>query len=145
MVAKGHKNTNAPLIFENLGQFRGQKSLGPLEISLEKAHYVVCPQKKNNIPHFQNQQCINSYKMSSLLGFSKKKKPGCFVQGRFLIRSILYSIIGHSLFYQGYIFYIFFYILKFFPFLRQLHVSLRCLLIKGTVSRDFLLLVFFMN
>jgi hypothetical protein len=73
LVAKGHKNTNAPLIFENLGyyfffiwanyimghfsgffegastfltQFRGQKSLGPLEISLEKAHYVVCPQKK---------------------------------------------------------------------------------------------------
>jgi len=75
LVAKGHKNTNAPLIFENLGyyfffiwanyimrsgQFRGQKSLGPLEISLEKAHYVVCPQKKNNIPHFQNQRCINS-------------------------------------------------------------------------------------
>jgi hypothetical protein len=28
------------------GQFRGQKSLGPLKISLEKAHYVVCPQKK---------------------------------------------------------------------------------------------------
>jgi hypothetical protein len=28
------------------GQFRGQKSLGPLEISLEKAHYVVRPQKK---------------------------------------------------------------------------------------------------
>ena len=25
------------------------------------AHYVVCPQKKNNIPHFQNQRCINSY------------------------------------------------------------------------------------
>jgi hypothetical protein len=30
-----------------LGIFRGgQKSLGPLEISLEMAHYVVCPQKK---------------------------------------------------------------------------------------------------
>ncbi len=28
------------------GQFRGQKSLGSLEISLEMAHYVVCPQKK---------------------------------------------------------------------------------------------------
>ncbi len=28
------------------GQFKGQKSLGPLEISLEMAHYVVCPQKK---------------------------------------------------------------------------------------------------
>jgi hypothetical protein len=41
------------------GQFRGQKSIGPLEISLEIAHYVVCPHK-NNIPHFQNQRCINS-------------------------------------------------------------------------------------
>ncbi len=28
------------------GQFRGQKSLGPLETSLEMAHYVVCLQKK---------------------------------------------------------------------------------------------------
>jgi hypothetical protein len=55
---KGHKNTNAPLILKiwdfiffvlgklRSGQFRGQKSLGPLEISLEMAHYVVCPQKK---------------------------------------------------------------------------------------------------
>jgi hypothetical protein len=25
------------------------------------AHYVVCPQKKNYIPHFQNQRCIKSY------------------------------------------------------------------------------------
>jgi hypothetical protein len=37
-----------------LGQFRGQKSLGPLEISREMAHYVVCPKpKKNNVPNFQ--------------------------------------------------------------------------------------------
>jgi hypothetical protein len=43
------------------GQFRGQKSRGPLDISREMAHYVVCPQKKNNVPHFQNQRCINSY------------------------------------------------------------------------------------
>jgi hypothetical protein len=83
LVAKGHKNTIAPLIFENLGhyffwfwanyimghfsgyfegastfltpKFMSQKSLGPLEISLEMAHYVVCPQK-DNIPHFQNQR-----------------------------------------------------------------------------------------
>jgi hypothetical protein len=48
------------------GQFRGQKSLGPLEISLEMAHYVVCPQKKNYILHFQNQRCINSYKVCHL-------------------------------------------------------------------------------
>jgi hypothetical protein len=59
LVAKGHKNTNAPLILKIwdiifflvlgklhngpfLGIFRG----GPLEISLEMAHYGVCPQKK---------------------------------------------------------------------------------------------------
>jgi hypothetical protein len=42
------------------GQFRGRKSLGPLEISLEMAHYVVCPQKKK-YPPFQNQRCLNSY------------------------------------------------------------------------------------
>jgi hypothetical protein len=40
--------------------------------------------------------------MSSSLVFSKKKNPGCFVPGIFLIRTILYSIIGQSLFYQGY-------------------------------------------
>ena len=28
------------------GQFWGQKSRGPLEISLEMAHYVVCPKQK---------------------------------------------------------------------------------------------------
>jgi hypothetical protein len=89
---KGHKNTNAPLIlkiwdfiffwfwsnyimghfsgyFEGAStfltpKFRGQKSLGPLEISLEMANYVVIPQKKNNIPHFQNQWCIISYCVS---------------------------------------------------------------------------------
>ncbi len=44
------------------GQFRGQKSLGPLEISWEMAHYVVCPKpKKNNIPNFQNQRCIGIF------------------------------------------------------------------------------------
>ena len=44
------------------GQFRGQKSRGPLEISREMAHYVVCPkQQKNNIPNFQNQQCIGIF------------------------------------------------------------------------------------
>jgi hypothetical protein len=31
------------------------------------AHYVVCPQKKNNIPHFQNQRCINSYFHAGLI------------------------------------------------------------------------------
>jgi hypothetical protein len=65
MVAPVHKNTNAPLIlnirdiiFFCFGQtiyffdpcardnFRGQKSLGPLGISLEMAHFAVCPQKK---------------------------------------------------------------------------------------------------
>ncbi len=35
---------NGPLL--RSGQFGGQKILGPLEISLEMGHYVVCPQKK---------------------------------------------------------------------------------------------------
>ncbi len=43
------------------GQYRGhKKSLGPLKISHEMDHKVICPQK-NNIPHFQNQRYINSY------------------------------------------------------------------------------------
>jgi hypothetical protein len=41
--------------------FRGQKSLGPLKISLEMAHKVICWQNKNHVPHFQNQRFINSY------------------------------------------------------------------------------------
>jgi hypothetical protein len=36
------------------GQFWGKKSRGPLEISREMAHYVVCPKpKKNKIPNFK--------------------------------------------------------------------------------------------
>ncbi len=50
------------------GQFRGQKSLGPLKISHEMNHKVSFPQK-NNIPHFQNQRYINSY----LVWVNKKK------------------------------------------------------------------------
>ncbi len=63
LVAKGHKNTNAPLIFENLeyyffwfwanyimghfsGYFEGAKTFLTPKLSLEMAHYVVCPQKK---------------------------------------------------------------------------------------------------
>jgi hypothetical protein len=42
------------------GQFRGQKGLGPLEKPREMPHYMFSPRKKNNIPDFQNQQCINS-------------------------------------------------------------------------------------
>jgi hypothetical protein len=71
LVAKGHKNTNVLLIFENLGYyfflFWGKLHNGPflgifrggLDF-FEMAHYVVWPKKKNNIPHFQNQRCINS-------------------------------------------------------------------------------------
>ncbi len=31
---------------------RGQKSLGPLKMSLEMAHKVIVPQKKNYVPKF---------------------------------------------------------------------------------------------
>ena len=43
------------------GQFRGQKSLGPLKKSLEMAQKVIVPQKKNYVPHFLKQRDINSY------------------------------------------------------------------------------------
>ncbi len=40
---------------------RGQKSLGPLKMSLEMAHKVIVPQKKNYVPQFLQQRDINSY------------------------------------------------------------------------------------
>jgi tRNA(His) 5'-end guanylyltransferase len=40
---------------------RGQKSLGPLKMSLEMAHKVIVPQKKNYVPQFLKQRDINSY------------------------------------------------------------------------------------
>jgi hypothetical protein len=49
------------------------------------AHYIVCPQKKNIIPHFQNQRCINSYNAVSVnpqldtikgAGFSHQEERG---------------------------------------------------------------------
>ncbi len=43
------------------GQFRGQKSLGPLKMSLEMAHKVIVLQKINYVPQFLKQRYINSY------------------------------------------------------------------------------------
>ncbi len=71
MVAKGHKITNVPL-FKKLwdiifffgdcarDKLRGQKSLGPLKMSLEMAQKVIVPQKKNYVPQFLKQRDINS-------------------------------------------------------------------------------------
>jgi hypothetical protein len=43
------------------GYFEGAWTfLTPLKISLDMAHKVICPQKKNNLPHFQNQRYIYS-------------------------------------------------------------------------------------
>jgi hypothetical protein len=42
---------------------RGQKSLGPLKMSLEMAHKVILPPKKNYIPQFLKQRDINSYNL----------------------------------------------------------------------------------
>jgi hypothetical protein len=39
---------------------RGQKSLGPLKMSLKMAHKVILPPKKNYIPQFLKQRDINS-------------------------------------------------------------------------------------
>jgi hypothetical protein len=77
MVAKRHKITNVPL-FKKLwdiifffwdnhfmsfarDNLRGQKSLDPLKMSLEMAHKVIVPQKKNYVPQFLKQREINSY------------------------------------------------------------------------------------
>jgi hypothetical protein len=45
MVAKRHKITNVPLCCAR-DNLRGQKSLGPLKMSLEMAQKVIVPQKK---------------------------------------------------------------------------------------------------
>jgi hypothetical protein len=42
-------------------KFKGSKSLGPLKMSLEMAHKVIVPQKKNYVPQFLKQRDINSY------------------------------------------------------------------------------------
>ncbi len=39
---------------------RGQKSLGPLKMSLETAQKFIVPQKKNYVPQFLKQRDINS-------------------------------------------------------------------------------------
>ncbi len=39
----------------------GQKSRGPLKMSLETAQKVIVPQKNNYVPHFLKQRDINSY------------------------------------------------------------------------------------
>jgi len=43
------------------GNLGVKKVLVPIKISLEMSHKVICPQKKNNHPHFQNQRYNNSY------------------------------------------------------------------------------------
>ena len=69
MVAKINKITNVPLFkklwdiiffFWDNNNLRGQKSLGPLKMSLEIAQKVIVPQK-NYVPQFLKQRDINSY------------------------------------------------------------------------------------
>jgi hypothetical protein len=53
-----HKNANVPLILKvwnfmlRSGQFRRQKSLGPLKKPREMADYVFFPPKKHKTPRF---------------------------------------------------------------------------------------------
>ena len=56
-----HKITNVPLFKKLWDSLRGQKRLGPLKMSLEMAHKVIVPQKKNYVPQFLKQRDINSY------------------------------------------------------------------------------------
>ena len=53
MVAKRHKITNVPL-FKREGQFRGQKSRGPLKMSREMAQKVIVQTKKIMSQSFLN-------------------------------------------------------------------------------------------
>ncbi len=51
---EGAKTFSTPkLTRAHSGQFRGQKSLGPLKISREMVHKLIFPKTKNNIPNFQ--------------------------------------------------------------------------------------------
>ncbi len=67
-----HKKSTA-LLRHARDNLRGQKSLGPLKMSLETAQKVIVPQKKNYVPHFLKQQDINSYLNSELLVHGLKK------------------------------------------------------------------------
>ena len=44
---------------------RGQKSLGPLKMSLEMAHKVIVPPKKNYVPKFLKQRDIGNFMYQS--------------------------------------------------------------------------------
>ncbi len=44
---------------------RGQKSLGPLKMSLEMAHKVIVPPKKNYVPKFLKQLDIGNFMYQS--------------------------------------------------------------------------------
>jgi hypothetical protein len=59
------------------------KSLGPLKMSLEMAHKVIVPPKKNYIPQFLKQRDINSY-----------KEPGNLFQG--INSASLCSLVGRK-------------------------------------------------
>ncbi len=64
MVAKRHKITNVPLfkkLWDIIFFF-----WGPLKMSLEMAHKVIVPQKKNYVPQFLKQRDINSYKVNAM-------------------------------------------------------------------------------
>ncbi len=43
------------------GPFQGIFWGGPLKISRENAHKLICPVTKNNLPNFQNQQYIGNF------------------------------------------------------------------------------------
>jgi hypothetical protein len=60
-----------PVSIDNL---RGQKSLGPLKMSLEMAHKVIVPPKKNYIPQFLKQRDINSYYGGGIIPYFGKCK-----------------------------------------------------------------------
>jgi hypothetical protein len=66
-----------PWLQRSEGQFRGQKSRGPLKMSLEMAHKVIVPQK-NYVPQFLKQRDINSYSFFKT-NFSSAQNDSAFL------------------------------------------------------------------
>jgi hypothetical protein len=71
-MCRGTLTINVPLfkklrdiIFFWRDNLRGQKSLGPLKMSLEMAHKVIVPPKKNYVPKFLKQRDIGNFMYQS--------------------------------------------------------------------------------
>jgi hypothetical protein len=60
--------------------------LGPLKISLEKAHKVICPQK-NNLPHFKisGTLIVKMRQLFNLINLRRPTAAGCVCASHFRV------------------------------------------------------------